>query len=218
MGRPHCKGVAIGVARRGARRSGERTLRVPPSCSDPISHAWATPADRTSHVASFVRRSSAHGLGNVRACGRAWRAAQSALPKRFPVARGGSARKLVTGPLGRSGPHRSYAVESATTCSVHCPSEGGARFTGRTNPLSRGAGYISSASYARRGQVVTTDGELRRPTSSRRTYGDATTAPIPRVPKSAFRLAASRLIRTCRTPGERSAAAAGTCPALRPSA
>ena len=29
-GRPHCKGVAIGVARRGARRSGERTLRVPP--------------------------------------------------------------------------------------------------------------------------------------------------------------------------------------------
>ena len=31
-GRPHCKGVAIGVARRGVRRSGERTLRVPPSC------------------------------------------------------------------------------------------------------------------------------------------------------------------------------------------
>ena len=29
-GRPHCKGVAIGVARRGPRRSGERALRVPP--------------------------------------------------------------------------------------------------------------------------------------------------------------------------------------------
>ena len=59
------------------------------------------------------------------------------------------------------------------TCSVHCPSAGGARFTGRTDPLSRGAGYISSASYARRGQLVTTDGELRRPTSSRCTDGDA---------------------------------------------
>ena len=29
-GRPHCKGMAIGVARRGACRSGERTLRIPP--------------------------------------------------------------------------------------------------------------------------------------------------------------------------------------------
>ena len=30
-GRPHCKDVAIGVARRGGRRSGdERTLRIPP--------------------------------------------------------------------------------------------------------------------------------------------------------------------------------------------
>ena len=52
LGRPHCKGVAIGVARRGARRSGERTLRVPPSCSDPVSHSCGP------HVASFVRRSS----------------------------------------------------------------------------------------------------------------------------------------------------------------
>ena len=31
--------MAIGVARRGTRRSGERTLRIPPSCSDPVSHA-----------------------------------------------------------------------------------------------------------------------------------------------------------------------------------
>ena len=78
------------------------------------------------------------------------------------------------------------------TFSVHSPSAGGARFIGRTDPLSRGADYISSASYARRGQLVTTDGELRRPASSRFTDGDATTAPIPRVPKSPFRLALSR--------------------------
>ena len=47
-GRPHCKGVAIGVARRGARRSGERTLRIPPSCSDPVSHACGP------HAASWL--------------------------------------------------------------------------------------------------------------------------------------------------------------------
>ena len=29
-GRPYCKGVAIGVARKGACRSGERTLRISP--------------------------------------------------------------------------------------------------------------------------------------------------------------------------------------------
>ena len=69
-GRPHCKGVAIGVARRGARRSGERTLRILPSCSFPVSHVCGP------HVASFVRRSSVRGLANARACGRAWRAAQ----------------------------------------------------------------------------------------------------------------------------------------------
>ena len=45
------------------------------------------------------------------------------------------------------------------TCFVHSPSAGDARFTGRTDPLSRGADYISSASYARRGQLVTTDGD-----------------------------------------------------------
>ena len=62
--------MAIGVARRGARRSGERTLRIPPSCSDPVSHACGP------HVASFVRRSSVRARASVRACGRAWRATQ----------------------------------------------------------------------------------------------------------------------------------------------
>ena len=112
--------------------------------------------------------------------------------------------------------HRSYAVESAMTCSVHYPPAGGARFTGRTDPLlSWGADYASSANYARRGQLVIMGGELRRPTSSRCTDGDATTAPIPRMPKSPFRLAASRPIRAYRIPGQRSASAAATCPALR---
>ena len=67
---PHCKGMAIGVARRGARRSGECTLRIPPSCSFRVSHACGP------RVASFVRRSSVCGLANVRARGRAWRAAR----------------------------------------------------------------------------------------------------------------------------------------------
>ena len=40
-GRPPCKGVAIEVARRRAHRSGELALRIPPSCSDPASHAGA---------------------------------------------------------------------------------------------------------------------------------------------------------------------------------
>ena len=102
------------------------------------------------------------------------------------------------------------------TRSAHCPSAGGARFPGRTDPLSRGSDYTSSASHARRGQLLTAGGELHRPTSSRCTDGDATTAPIPRVLLSPFRLAASRPIRACRTPGgKRSAAAAATYPALR---
>ena len=123
--------------------------------------------------------------------------------KRFLVARGDSARNLVTGPLGRSGPQvlcRGVGNDLLRPQSLGggCPLHwvDGPAFTG-------GAGYISSASYARRGQLVTTDGELRRPTSSRCTDGDATAAPIPRVPKSPSRLAASRPIRTCRTPGER---------------
>ena len=53
VGRPPCKGVAIGVARRGALLGGDRALRIiPPSCSGPVSHAGGP------HVASFVRRSS----------------------------------------------------------------------------------------------------------------------------------------------------------------
>ena len=63
-GRPPCKGVAIGVATRGARRSGERTLRIPPSCSDPVSHAGGP------HVASFV---VGRPCARVRACVQAWR-------------------------------------------------------------------------------------------------------------------------------------------------
>ena len=47
------------VARRGARRGGERTLRIPPSCSDPVSHACGP------HVASFVRESSVCALAIV---------------------------------------------------------------------------------------------------------------------------------------------------------
>ena len=47
-GRPPCKGVAIGVARRRARLGGERTLRIPLSRSLPVSHAGGP------HVSSFV--------------------------------------------------------------------------------------------------------------------------------------------------------------------
>ena len=58
-GWPPCKGVAIGVARRGGRRSGERTLRAPPLCSVQVSHAGGP------HVASFVVDRPCAG---VRAC------------------------------------------------------------------------------------------------------------------------------------------------------
>ena len=74
-GRPPCKGVAIGVARRGGRLGGERTLRVPPCCSFPVSHSGGP------HVVSFVAgrrpyRPCARGA-RVRA-GVARRAAESA--------------------------------------------------------------------------------------------------------------------------------------------
>ena len=70
-GRPPCKGMAIGVARRGGRLGGERTLRVPASCSFPVSHSGGP------HVVSFVagRRPCARGA-RVRA-GVARRAAES---------------------------------------------------------------------------------------------------------------------------------------------
>ena len=92
-GRPPWKGVAIGVARRGGRLNGERTLRAPPCWSLPVSHAGGP------HVASFV-------VGRPCKRGTCVRAgvARRALPKRIPVARGDSAKKLVTRPLGRSGP------------------------------------------------------------------------------------------------------------------
>ena len=83
----------MGVARRGARLGGERTLRAPPCCSFLVSHPGGP------HVVSFVagRRSCARGA-RVRA-GVARRAAEGvraswrgkacrkkeALPKRFPA-------------------------------------------------------------------------------------------------------------------------------------
>ena len=58
LGRPPCtrccKGVAIGVARRGARRNGERTLRIPPSCSIP---------EKNCTVHSLARCGSLDGCG-----------------------------------------------------------------------------------------------------------------------------------------------------------
>ena len=43
----------------GGRRSGERTLRIPPSCSLPVSHACGP------HVASFVDQSPVCALASV---------------------------------------------------------------------------------------------------------------------------------------------------------
>ena len=51
-------------------------LRIPPSCSLPVSHACGP------HVASFVRRSSACAPAGMRACGRVRRAAQRVAGKR----------------------------------------------------------------------------------------------------------------------------------------
>ena len=60
----------------GGRLGGERTLRVPPSCSFPVSHSGGT------HVVSFV--------AGRRPCARSARvragvARHAALPKRFPA-------------------------------------------------------------------------------------------------------------------------------------
>ena len=91
-GRPPCKGVAMGVARRGGRLGGERTLRVPPCCSFPVSHSGGP------HVVSFVtgRRSCSrgarvragvarHAAESVRASWRGKACRKKALPKRFPA-------------------------------------------------------------------------------------------------------------------------------------
>ena len=65
MGRPPCKGMAIGVVKRGERRSGERTLRISLSCSDLVSHTGGP------HVTSFVvGRPCARVRAYVRACRR----------------------------------------------------------------------------------------------------------------------------------------------------
>ena len=103
MGRPHCKGMAIEVARRGARRSGERTLRIPPSCNLPVSHACGP------RVASFVRRSSTCAPASMRACRRAWRAAQceSSRKKERPAKKGvGVARGAMRSKKGRPAKRR----------------------------------------------------------------------------------------------------------------
>ena len=71
-GRPPCKGVAIEVARTGARLSGERTLRAPPCCSDPVSHAGGP------HVVPSV----VVGRSCARACVRAGVARRAANGKR----------------------------------------------------------------------------------------------------------------------------------------
>ena len=63
-GRPPCKGVAIGAARRTARLGGESTLRVPPCCSFPVS---SQPLRRTAR--RIVRRwASSVRARRARAC------------------------------------------------------------------------------------------------------------------------------------------------------
>ena len=85
-GRPPCKGVAIGAARRGGRLGGERALRVPPSCSFPVSHSGGP------HVVSFVvgrrpcARSACVRAGVVRRAAEGVRVSwRGTLPKRFPA-------------------------------------------------------------------------------------------------------------------------------------
>ena len=86
----------------------------------------------------------------------------------------------MTGPLGRSAPQvlcRGVGNDLLRPLPT-APQQEVPASLGRRTRFHGGGGYISSASYARRGLLVTTDGELHRPTSSRCTDGDATTAPI----------------------------------------
>ena len=158
---------------REGRLSGERTLRVPPFCSlSVVSHAGGP------HVASFVVGRPCVRGACVRA-GVARRAANAAgaLP-RFTRQQFKEVGGRASGSLRATHRHRSYAVESAMACSVHFPSAWGARFTGRTGPLSwaMGGWLYLKRELRRRGKLVTTDGELRRPTSSRFTDGDTPTS------------------------------------------
>ena len=85
-GRPPCKGVAIGAARRTARLGGESTLRVPPCCSFPVS---SQPLRRTARRivrrwASFVRarRACACWCGKTRRGRRARELAWQGVPQK----------------------------------------------------------------------------------------------------------------------------------------
>ena len=146
---------------------------VPPPCAVIQS---ATPADRTLRRSSSVVRARACVHACVRACRRgAMRckekrpakkkvgtlnkkkalrarreAERAALPKRFPVARGDSAKKLVTGPLDHSRPQvlcRGVGNDIFRPLSLSrgCP------LHWADGPAFTGGDYISSASYARRG-------------------------------------------------------------------
>ena len=91
-GRPPCKRVAIGVARRGGRLGGERMLRIPLSCSDPVSHAGGP------HVASFVVGRSCCttcvcASARVRVRARAWRNALRVRACSYAGAVGRAARR-----------------------------------------------------------------------------------------------------------------------------
>ena len=109
-GRPPCKGVGIGVARRGARLGGEHTLRIPPSCR---------------------LHSAAHGSGDCRQRGAAARARNkraccaSSLERASAVARNRTTRAshpTICGPelaRGSTALHRRRRVASrALSCSA----------------------------------------------------------------------------------------------------
>ena len=150
----------------------------------------ATPADRTSRRSSSVVRACAAcacvlaGAAR-RAC--AARACVRALPKRFPVARGDSARKLVAGFMGRFWPQvlcRGVGNGLLRPLSLRkrCPlhwADGPAFTGGWLYPKRELRTSRTTGDHGRRAPV-------RRPTSSRCTDGDATTAPTPRVSKSPF--------------------------------
>ena len=64
-GRPPCKSMAIGAAKRRGRLGGGRALRIPPHCSGPVNHAGGPGADRTSRRVFVVDRPCAHARPRV---------------------------------------------------------------------------------------------------------------------------------------------------------
>ena len=100
--RAPCKGVAIGVGvtRRGARLSGERALRVPLSCSLPVSHAGGPQCARR-----VVHRSPSVVRALVRAASCAWSSCARAKAWRNALREQGNERQRngsATPPAGRS--------------------------------------------------------------------------------------------------------------------